>query len=78
MSNKNLQDMYLNALRKEHIPLSVFLVNGIKLGGIIDSFDQYSLILRNNNSTQLIFKHAIATIAPNRAFELDDGASAAE
>lgn len=60
-----LQDPFLNALRKEQVPVSVYLVNGIKLQGAIDSFDQYVVILRNSVS-QMIYKHAISTVVPAR------------
>ena len=63
MSNKGqlLQDPFLNALRKEHIPVSIYLVNGIKLQGHIESFDQYVVLLRNT-VTQMVYKHAISTV----------------
>jgi host factor-I protein len=63
-----LQDPFLNALRKEHIPVSIYLVNGIKLQGNIESFDQYVVLLRNT-VTQMVYKHAISTIVPARAVE---------
>jgi host factor-I protein len=61
-----LQDPFLNALRLQSIPVSVYLVNGIKLQGTIDSFDQYVILLKNN-VTQMVYKHAISTIVPGRA-----------
>ena len=60
-----LQDPFLNALRKDRVPVSVYLVNGIKLQGEIDSFDQYVVMLRNSVS-QMIYKHAISTVVPVR------------
>ena len=71
MNNKSqlLQDPFLNALRREHIPVSVYLVNGIKLQGQIESFDQYVVLLRNT-VTQMVYKHAISTIVPGRAVNL--------
>ncbi|MEY3798807.1 MAG: hypothetical protein RLZZ406_108 [Pseudomonadota bacterium] len=63
-----LQDPFLNALRKEHIPVSIYLVNGIKLQGNIESFDQYVVLLRNT-ITQMVYKHAISTIVPARAID---------
>ncbi len=60
-----LQDPFLNILRKERIPVSIFLVNGIKLQGQIDSFDQFVILLRNTVN-QMIYKHAISTIVPSR------------
>jgi len=66
-----LQDPFLNTLRKEHIPVSIFLVNGIKLVGKIESFDQYLILLKGtDNVTQAIFKHAISTVSPSRQVEL--------
>ena len=62
---QNLQDPFLNALRKEHIPVSIYLVNGIKLQGKIDSFDQYVVMLKNSIN-QMVYKHAISTIVPSR------------
>ena len=59
----NLQDPFLNALRKERIPVSIFLVNGIKLQGQIESFDQFVILLKNTVS-QLVYKHAISTVVP--------------
>jgi host factor-I protein len=64
-----LQDPFLNALRREHIPVSIYLVNGIKLQGQIESFDQYVVLLRNT-VTQMVYKHAISTIVPGRAVNL--------
>lgn len=66
---QNLQDPFLNALRKEHIPVSIYLVNGIKLQGKIDSFDQYVIMLKNTIS-QMVYKHAISTIVPARQVRL--------
>ncbi|HHJ38615.1 MAG: RNA chaperone Hfq [Methylothermaceae bacteria B42] len=62
---QNLQDPFLNTLRKEHIPVSIYLVNGIKLQGKIDSFDQYVIMLKNSVN-QMVYKHAISTIVPAR------------
>jgi len=66
---QNLQDTFLNALRKERVPVSIFLVNGIKLQGQIDSFDQYVVMLKNTIS-QMVYKHAISTIVPSRAVRI--------
>jgi host factor-I protein len=66
---QNLQDPFLNALRKEHVPVSIYLVNGIKLQGKVDSFDQYVIILKNTVS-QMVYKHAISTIVPARQVKL--------
>lgn len=60
-----IQDPYLNALRKEKISVSIYLVNGVKLQGRVDSFDQFVVLLRSN-VTQMVYKHAISTIVPMR------------
>lgn len=65
----NLQDNFLNALRKDHTPVSIFLVNGIKLQGRVDSFDQYVIMLKNTVS-QMVYKHAISTIVPGKPVKL--------
>jgi len=66
---QSLQDPFLNALRKEHIPVSIYLVNGIKLQGQIDSFDQFVVLLKNTVS-QMVYKHAISTIMPAQPVQL--------
>jgi host factor-I protein len=66
---QSLQDPFLNALRKERIPVSIFLVNGIKLQGQVESFDQFVVLLKNNVS-QMIYKHAISTVVPARNVKL--------
>ena len=65
-----LQDPFLNALRKEHVPVSIYLVNGIKLQGQVESFDQYVVLLRNTSVTQMVYKHAISTVVPARAVSI--------
>ncbi|MEO1956917.1 MAG: RNA chaperone Hfq, partial [Methylophilaceae bacterium] len=65
-----LQDPFLNALRKEHVQVSIYLVNGIKLQGQVDSFDQYVILLKNT-VVQMVYKHAISTIVPARAVVMD-------
>lgn len=67
---QSLQEPFLNQLRKERIPVSIFLVNGIKLQGQVESFDQFVVLLKNSVS-QLVYKHAISTIVPARAVRLD-------
>ena len=62
---QSLQDPFLNALRREHVPVSIYLVNGIKLQGTVESFDQFVVLLRNTVS-QMVYKHAISTIVPSR------------
>jgi host factor-I protein len=66
---QSLQDPFLNTLRKERVPVSIYLVNGIKLQGQIDSFDQFVVLLRNSVS-QMVYKHAISTVVPSRAVRL--------
>jgi host factor-I protein len=65
-----LQDPFLNALRKERIPVSIYLVNGIKLQGQVESFDQFVVLLKNSVS-QMVYKHAISTIVPARNVRLN-------
>jgi len=62
----SLQDPYLNVLRKERVPVSIYLVNGIKLQGQVESFDQFVVLLKNTVS-QMVYKHAISTVVPSRA-----------
>lgn len=62
---KKIQDPYLNALRKERIPVSIFMVNGIRLQGTIESYDQFVIMLKNV-ATQAVYKHAISTVVPSR------------
>jgi len=66
---QNLQDPFLNTLRRERVPVSIFLVNGIKLQGQVESFDQFAILLKNN-VTQMIYKHAISTVVPARNVKL--------
>ena len=66
---QSLQDPYLNALRRDLTPVSVYLVNGIKLQGQIESFDQFVVVLRNSVS-QMVYKHAISTVVPSRNVRL--------
>ena len=67
---QQLQDPFLNTLRKEHVQVAIYLVNGIKLQGHIDSFDQYVVLLKNT-VTQMVYKHAISTIVPARAVNIN-------
>jgi host factor-I protein len=69
MSKGQLQDPFLNALRKEKIPVSIYLVNGIKLQGLVESFDQFVVLLKNSVS-QMVYKHAISTVVPARNVKL--------
>ena len=69
---QNLQDAFLNALRKNKTPTTVFLVNGVKLQGVVTWFDNYSMLLRREAHSQLIYKHAISTVMPNEPVHLFD------
>lgn len=71
---QSLQDPFLNTLRKERVPVSIFLVNGIKLQGHIESFDQFVVLLKNSVS-QMIYKHAISTVVPSRNIRVQVGSS---
>ena len=62
----NLQDVFLNAVRKQKIPVTMFLVNGVKLQGVITWFDNFSVLLRRDGHSQLVYKHAISTVMPAR------------
>lgn len=74
MSTKEqqLQDQFLNTIRKERVPVSMFLVNGIKLMGHIESFDQFVVMLRSTANVQLVYKHAISTVVPARDVKLGE------
>ena len=77
---QSLQDPYLNALRRDRVPVSIFLVNGIKLQGQIESFDQFVVLLKNTVS-QMVYKHAISTVVPARNVKLthsNDGEQTSE
>ncbi len=69
---QSLQDPFLNALRREHVPVAIYLVNGIKLQGTIESFDQFVVLLRNQVS-QMVYKHAISTVVPARNVKMTNG-----
>jgi host factor-I protein len=70
--SQNVQDVFLNALRKSKISCTVFLINGVKLQGIISWFDNFSVLLRRDGHTQLIYKHAISTVMPSGPIQLFD------
>ena len=70
-----LQDAFLNILRKDHVPVSIYLVNGIKLQGQVESFDQY-VVLLHNTVTQMVYKHAISTIVPTKAVSVTESEQA--
>ncbi|WP_299797540.1 RNA chaperone Hfq [uncultured Shewanella sp.] len=72
---QSLQDPFLNALRRERVPVSIYLVNGIKLQGQVESFDQFVILLKNTVS-QMVYKHAISTVVPARPFNVNSHGSA--
>ena len=67
---QQLQDVFLNAVRKEKAPVTVFLTNGVKLQGVISWFDSFSILLKRDNLAQLVYKHAISTIMPGQPIQL--------
>lgn len=71
--NQNIQDVFLNKIRKEKNSVTVFLVNGVKLQGIVTWFDNFSLLLKRDSHIQLVYKHAISTIMPSGPLSLYDG-----
>ncbi len=74
---QNLQDAFLNAVRKSRTPLTVYIVNGVKLQGVVTWFDNFCILLRGEGRPpQLVYKHAISTIAPNAPVQLFDGEDA--
>ncbi|MCI5075908.1 RNA chaperone Hfq [Oricola sp.] len=75
--SQNLQDQFLNAVRKQKIPLTIFLVNGVKLTGVVTSFDNFCVLLRRDGHAQLVYKHAISTIMPGQPVNLYDNEDAA-
>ena len=68
--SQNVQDVFLNYIRKQKAPVTVFLVNGVKLQGIVTWFDNFSVLLRRDGHTQLVYKHAISTIMPSTPVQL--------
>jgi host factor-I protein len=68
--SQNLQDIFLNSVRKEKVPVTVFLVNGVKLQGIITWFDNFCVLLRRDSHSQLVYKHAISTVMPAQPVQL--------
>ena len=69
---QNLQDAFLNSVRKSKMPLTIFLVNGVKLQGVVTWFDSFCVLLRRDGSSQLVYKHAISTIMPSGPVLLHD------
>jgi host factor-I protein len=76
--NQNVQDVFLNKIRKEKMTVTVFLVNGVKLQGVVTWFDNFSMLLRRDAHVQLVYKHAISTIMPAGPLSLYDGEETAE
>ena len=70
--SRNLQELFLNNVRKSHASVTVFLVNGVKLQGMITWFDNFSILLKRDQHVQLVYKHAISTIMPMTAIQLQD------
>jgi host factor-I protein len=73
--SQNVQDVFLNYIRKNKTSVTVFLVNGVKLQGIVTSFDNFSVLLRRDGHTQLVYKHAISTVMPSGPVALFDSGS---
>lgn len=69
-NNINLQDVFLNQVRKEHIPVTIYLTNGFQLKGLVKGFDNFTVILESDGKQQLIYKHAISTVSPMKAINL--------
>jgi host factor-I protein len=76
--NQNVQDVFLNKIRKEKMTVTVFLVNGVKLQGVVTWFDNFSMLLRRESHVQLVYKHAISTIMPGGPLSLNDEEPAGE
>ena len=74
--SQNVQDVFLNHVRRAKTPVTVFLVNGVKLQGIITWFDNFSVLLRRDGHTQLVYKHAISTVMPGAPIQLFDASKA--
>jgi host factor-I protein len=76
--SQSVQDVFLNNIRKNKMPVTIFLVNGVKLQGIVTWFDNFSVLLRRDAHSQLVYKHAISTIMPAGPLQLFEGAKEAE
>lgn len=70
---QNLQDAFLNKVRKDKVPVTVFLINGVKLQGVISWFDNFCVLLRRDGQSQLVYKHAISTVMPGAPISLYEG-----
>jgi host factor-I protein len=71
--SQNLQDLFLNTVRKQKISLTIFLINGVKLTGVVTSFDNFCVLLRRDGHSQLVYKHAISTIMPSQPVQMFEG-----
>lgn len=67
---QNVQDVFLNHIRKNKVPVTIFLINGVKLQGVVSSFDNFSLLLRRDGHVQLVYKHAVSTVMPSTVIRL--------
>ena len=72
-NKQNLQDTFLNHIRKQKLPVTMFLVNGVKLQGVITWFDNFCVLLRRDGHSQLVYKHAISTVMPSQPVSLYEG-----
>ena len=75
---QNVQDVFLNHCRKNKVPITIFLINGVKLQGVISSFDNFCLVLRRDGHIQLVYKHAVSTVMPGAAIRLYEPSSEEE
>ncbi|MBT5266890.1 MAG: RNA chaperone Hfq [Rhodospirillaceae bacterium] len=71
--SQNVQEVFLNTIRKNKAPVTIFLINGVKLQGVVTWFDNFSLLLRRDNHSQLVYKHAVSTIMPGQPISLFEG-----
>jgi len=67
----NLQDNFLNQIRKDNIPITIYLVNGFQLKGVVRGFDNFTIVLESDNKQQLVYKHAVSTIAPSKTVNIN-------
>ena len=74
--SQNLQDLFLNSVRKQKISLTIFLINGVTLTGMVPSFDNFRVLLRRDGHSQLVYKHAISTIMPSQPVQMFEGEEA--
>jgi host factor-I protein len=72
---QNVQDVFLNHIRKNKVPVTIFLINGVKLQGVVSSFDNFSLLLRRDGHVQLVYKHAVSTVMPATVVRLYEPSS---